>query len=134
MTGDEGDGDSAEQSSTLGLAVVAELSHRGLLGRYFDYAGYNELKSLSTVHEVQSFFNAKGFASVLVKDDPVWIVDGLEEDEADKQPPEIMQHEFSVLAYPLWLLTRLRKKRRVFPVKKKNKNRYLPTSRRRPGG
>ncbi|MEN1679725.1 MAG: hypothetical protein AAGJ46_09030 [Planctomycetota bacterium] len=128
MSGITGDDSPAGQNETLGHATMEELAQRGLRGGLFDYAGYQKLRSLATADDVQSFLDANGYAAVLVKEDPVWTADGIEEALADKSPPIIVRFDLGILAYPLWLLTRLRKKRRVFPVKKKNKTRYRSSS------
>ncbi|QDU57366.1 hypothetical protein [Aeoliella mucimassa] len=103
-------------STHLGNSLLEELSHRGLRGMYFDYAGYQALRSLATVEQVQQFLDTNGYASVLATEDPVWIADGLEEAKEDQAIPWSAAFDIaSFIVFPLWLLGRLRPKRRVFP-------------------
>ena len=53
---------------------------------------------------------------MLASDDPRWLADGLQEAAEDRLPPWWTVIDVVGLMFtPFWLLTRLRKKRRVFP-------------------
>lgn len=102
--------------TTLGERLIGELGRRGQRGMYFDYNGYQSLKLVEDVDKMQAFLDGRGYESVLATDDPTWLADGLAEAAADKSPPWWTQLDMlSIVTYPIWLLTRIRRKKRVFP-------------------
>jgi len=104
---------------TLGELLIGELGRRGQRGMYFDYNGYQSLRLVDHVDEMQAFLDAHEYQSVLAADDPGWLADGLAEAAADKTPPWWTQLDvLSLVTLPIWLLTRLRRKRRVFPCRR----------------
>lgn len=103
-------------TTTLGEQLITELSRRGQRGMYFDYNCYQSLRLIDDVNKMQAFLDSHGCQSVLATNDPIWLADGLAEAAADKSPPWWTQLDLlSVVTYPVWLLTRIRRKKRVFP-------------------
>lgn len=85
---------------------------------YFDYNSYQLLRDISTVDQMQIFLDQRGFESVLASNDPQWIADGLAEAVEDRTPPWWATIDIiTLIVLPLWLLTRIPKRSRVFPRK-----------------
>lgn len=116
--------ENASQRS-LGERLLSELSKRGQRGMYFDFAAYQEVRHVDTTQALQKFLDKQGFTSVLAKDDPVWIADGLEEAaNYDATPAWAASTELGLLWLPFFFWKLLNKKRRVFPKQQKNAKRY----------
>lgn len=103
---------------TLGESLIGELGRRAQRGMYFNYKQYGSLRAVDSVDEMQAFLDSAGFASVLATADPKWLADGLAEAAEDRIPPWWATVDvIELVAMPIWLLSRLPPKRRVFPRK-----------------
>jgi hypothetical protein len=105
--------------STLGSQLVEELGRRGLCGAYFKYDEYKQLHGICTVGEMQAFFDANGFESVLACEDAGLLADGLGEASSDTIPPWWSQLPYiGEILWLIWITIKFfRRKRRMFPRK-----------------
>lgn len=121
--------------NSLGYLIINELGHRGLHGAFFDYETYQVLKPIDSAVELQAFLDKEEFQTVMATDDPVWVVDGLEEANVHKlRPAEFAAYcgDLLIVAGPIllaWQLYRIMfPKYRAFPIAQANASRYGSTN------
>ena len=105
----------SRNAQSLGARLIAEFGNRRIVGSYFTYQQYQELRAVHTKDEMRAFLREYGFSQVIIANDPVWLADGIQEAQADKGMPWWTQDWLGLITVPIWLAWRALRKPPQFP-------------------
>ncbi|BBO32984.1 hypothetical protein [Lacipirellula parvula] len=105
----------AQPTHSLGARLIAEFGKRHIVGLYFNYQQYQELRAVRTKDEMRAFLREYGYSRVIVANDPVWLADGIQEAAEDKAPPWWTQDILGLVTIPFWAAWRSLREPPQFP-------------------